>query len=230
MSTKSQENMEPTNTDGKKDTASDQGTKRSPEDDTNPEVKRTRPDEEILDLANVLRLRSGDRLEVQWEICTNDEQEDQENPVVHWWGATLLEHDGRTEDSVAIRTLEYDAYPEGGFPEKSREDVIFMGRDVLVTFPSQQELTFRAVSDDNSELVWVGLDQVDTLVNNILTSALEKTQFKKLPHAQQAFLAEKIAAKKEKLVVLLQNHMQQNRLVTVQDATTLLARTMTDDE
>jgi hypothetical protein len=201
------------------------------EDETESSGKRPRQNEdEVLDLARTMGLEAGDRLEVQWEIEMNGET------ATRWWGATLLEHDGRTEDGVAIRILDYDPFPEGGFPESSKEEVIFMGRDVLINYASQEESSYRLLTDDNSEVVWVGNEGIEDLVDTILTSAMQKTasNFNALPRAQQALFAEKVAEKKEKLVQLLKNHMEENRVagvnrvLTARDAQSLLARMMMD--
>ena len=213
------------------------------------------PQEEILDLARSMELNAGDRLEVQWEVDINDDQDQDKvdeddvrptsdegtttmEPHVHWWGATLLEHDGRTDDQVAIRTLLYDPYPEGGFPEASREDVIFMGPNVLLSYPSQDELNYRILTADGSEVSYIiSNDQdIEELVDTILSNALQNTSstFQLLERSQQIKVAEKIATKKEKLIELIKEHMmngqesllQSNRTVTAQDALLLLARAM----
>ena len=168
---------------------------------------------------------------------------------IHWWGATLLEHDGRTDDHVAIRTLLYDPYPEGGFPEPSREDVIFMGPNVLLSYPSQDELNYRILTTDGSEVSYIiSNDQdIEDLVDTILSNALQNTSctFQLLDRSQQIKVADKIATKKERLIQLIQEHMrehnngpqelaasgtvQRNRTVTAQDALLLLARAMQSD-
>jgi hypothetical protein len=89
-----------------------------------------------LDLALTLGYKEGDRIEVQWEIERLGETK------VHWWGATLLKHDGRTTDSVAIRTIEYDRKPELGF-DSCKDDVIFLGDDLIVSPDSQTQLKYR---------------------------------------------------------------------------------------
>jgi hypothetical protein len=107
-------------------------------------VKRAKTDDSdssvaappALDLALTLGYKEGDRIEAQWEI------EKQGETQVHWWGATLLKHDGRTTDSVAIRTIEYDRKPELGF-DSCREDVIFLGDDLIVSPDSQTQLKYR---------------------------------------------------------------------------------------
>lgn len=70
-------------------------------DELPPSPKRTKTDDkQPLDLAVMFGLKEGDRLEVEWEIDHEDGKKE-----VHWWGATLLKHDGRTEDTVAIRQV-----------------------------------------------------------------------------------------------------------------------------
>jgi hypothetical protein len=213
--------------------------------------------DEYLDLAHTIGLKSGDRIEVLWEVdSTNDDDDDGVADVnvttststetttahVHWWGATLLEHDGRTEDNVAIRTLLYDPYPDGGFTETSSEDVVFMGHNMLLSYPSQDELQYRVLTDDGSEVAYVlSNDQdIEDLVDTILSNALQntKTNFQALPRSKQMIMAEKIATKKEKLIQLMKEHMHEqratgdkntiNRPVTANDALQLLARAMAE--
>lgn len=198
------------------------------EETTAPEAKRSRPDEP-LDIAQTLGLSGTDRLEVLWTV---DEKE-------RWWGAKLLEHDGRTtDDGVSIRTLCYDAWPEGGFPEQSNEDVVFMGKDVLVNYPSEEELSFRVLAEDNSEVVWVQKSDTENVINGILDEAFKKIEssFSKLPRSQQAVLADTIAKKKKKLVDLLDKHLEEQSekggqaVVTADDARECLNRAMMDDD
>jgi hypothetical protein len=77
-------------------------TDESSSEEESDSAKRPRTEDEALDLAVTLGYKTGDRIEIQWEL------EKQGETDVHWWGATLLEHDGRTTDSVAIRTILYD--------------------------------------------------------------------------------------------------------------------------
>jgi hypothetical protein len=79
-------------------------TDESSSEEDSDSAKRPRTEDEALDLAVTLGYKTGDRIEIQWEL------EKQGETDVHWWGATLLEHDGRTTDSVAIRTILYDEY------------------------------------------------------------------------------------------------------------------------
>lgn len=213
--------------------STDSNNKRFAADEIDPVSSSKRPrhdDGEVLDLAQTMGLTTGDRLEVRWEIEMNDDT------ITRWWGASLLEHDGKTEEGVAVRVLEYDPFPDGGFPESSKEEVIFMRHDLLINYSSQEEAHYRLLSDDNSEVVWVRNDDIEDLVNTILTKAMQKTasNFSALPRSQQALLAEKIAEKKEKLVQLLKDHMEANRaagvnrVLTARDAESLLAMTMKD--
>lgn len=170
-----------------------------------------------LDLAVTLGHQPGDRFEVQWEI-ENTENTDPDtgnnNIQVYWWPATLLEFDGRTTDSVAIRTLHYDPNPNMGFPESSKEDVIFLGRDMLVSPDSTLELTYRkqGVSEED-QILWYNEGGMSEQLNTILMGALDKNKaaWKNLTPAQQAVMAEKIHKKKEKLLAILR---EQEGLIT----------------
>jgi hypothetical protein len=124
---------------------------------------------------------------------------------LHWWKSTLLEHDGRTTDSVAIRTLLYEARPDLGFPEPSREDVVFLGRDVLATstntnaenwdadpdsvnqMPYRRYNKNRKNSDngdddgtednvDADEVFYYSEDQLEEQLNSLLMGAFQKNQ------------------------------------------------------
>ena len=192
-------------------------------------TKRQRNDgeQESLDLAETLGYKAGDRFEVQWEIHeqSNDEASS-EVPKTRWWGATLLEHDGRTEDSVAIRVLDYDPYPEGGFPERSQEDVIFLGKTTLVNPVSQDELTYRQEGSDTT--IWLRRGQVEDVVNETLKNALQNNSraWGSMSQAQQALVAGAVAEKKEKLVDLLLNHCPDGGVITSSDMQSILSRTM----
>ena len=167
------------------DTSSNEGSPKRPRSDTVP-----------LDLAPKLGLNVGDRIEVHWEI----ERPNGETNA-HWWGAELLKHDGRTTDSVAIRTIQYDPKPELGF-EACQDDVIFLGDDLIVTPDSQTQLHYRREGHDSEEEVfWYNEGDLDAQLNSILMGALDKNRnsWKNLSPVQQAIIAEKIASKKEKL-------------------------------
>lgn len=157
-----------------------------------------------MDLAITLGYNPGDRIEVQWEIENDGET------VVKWWGATLLPFDGRTTDSVAIRTLHYDPFPELGFPDPSDEDVIFLGDDLLVSPDSTTQLRYRReggdVGDDDHVFSMNEQDMEEQL-NAILMGALAKSQSKwaTLTPAQQAIIAENIKTKKEQLMSVLKS-------------------------
>jgi hypothetical protein len=162
------------------------------------EKRAKRDDSSQLDLAITLGYKEGDRLEVQWEIENDDGAIE-----VHWWGATLLKYDGRTEDSVAIRQLLYDAY---NVFEPSKEDIIFIGYDELASPDSQNQMKFRR--EGQEEVLWYNEGDLEQTLNGILMGAMTKNQntWETLPQAQQAAIAEKIAAKKEKLMAALRDH------------------------
>lgn len=164
-----------------------------------------------LDLAVTLGFKPGDRLEVQWEVEMNDET------VVKWWGATLEPHDGRTTDSVAIRTLHYDACPELGFDEPNDEDVIFLGEDLLVSPDSTTQLNFRREGEE--DVYWLNEQDMDEQLNAILMGAMAKNQatWQKLEPAQQLLIAEKIKTKKEQLVQVLRSKNEVITSTSIQD-------------
>lgn len=203
-----------------------------------PDSKRSRSEclpqeenEEVLDLAETMGFKPGDRLEVLWQVgednSDHDETNDDKNVLTHWWGATLLEHDGRTEDSVAIRVLDYDPFPEGGYPDRSLEDVVFINKDAIVDFETQGELTFRREGEEQPD-IYLGQSQIEEVVNATLMNAFHKNSaaWNKLDRAQQARIADIIATKKEKLLNLLLNH--EGCVVTSADMKSILARAMTE--
>ena len=172
--------------------------------------KRVKKDEAALDLAVTLGFKAGDRLEVQWEIEKKGKTE------VHWWGATLLEYDGRTMEEVAIRHILYDAYPELGF-ETCQDDVVFLGDDLIVSPDSQTQLKFRREGEE--EIFRFNEGDMHEQLNSILMGALDKNQnaWKTLNPAQQAIIAEKIAQKKDKLMGVLRAHNDVITSATIKD-------------
>jgi hypothetical protein len=212
--------------------------KRSRHEDEDREVEG-----EVLDLATTLGLKVGDRFEVEWEITQDDSEESgddaaaaadtnadtkEETVTTRWWGATLLEHNGRTEDSVAVRVLDYDPYPEGGFPEHSPEEVIFLGRDILIDPNTHEEMHYRREGDDDSSAVYLGREGVEEVVNESLANAMQKNSksWNGLSRAQQASIADIIAQKKEKLLELLLS--QPNGVVTTSEMHAIIAKTMAE--
>ena len=202
-------------------------------------VKRSRTKEgaegETLDLGATLGFKAGDRFEVEWEV-TLPSTDDGGNigttateSKTRWWGGTLLEHDGRTVDSVAIRVLDYDPYPEGGFPDRSREDVVFLGNDSLVDLSTQLHLPFRPEGDESSPTVWMGRGDMEDFVNATLMEAMKKNApaFNRLDRDRQGMIAELIAGKKEKLLKLLQAH--EKTVITASDMKSILQQTIQDD-
>lgn len=204
-------------------------------DTSEPAAKRScsETETEVLDLAETLGYKVGDRFEVKWEVQKDGDEEDNNNIIEHWWAATLLEHDGRTADSVAIRVLDYDPFPEGGFPERSKEDVIFMGRDTLVNPETCEELTYRiaGTSDEDDEApIYLRRDNVEEIVNATLQSAMAKNSeaWSRLAPAQQAMIASSVAEKKKKLVELLLNFP--GGVISPADMQAILSKTMQEDK
>jgi len=187
---------------------------------------------ETVDLAETLGLKPGSEIEVEWEIHNDDASTNKAS--LHWWKATLLEHDGRTTDSVAIRQLHYEARPDLGFNESSKEDVIFLGHDVLVTSKSGDwdnypdsthvsQMPYRRVNS-NDEVFYYSEDQLEEQLNALLMGALQKnkTSWNMMPAAQQAMIAETIRKKKEQLKGVL---MAENKVITSDVIKDILART-----
>lgn len=192
-------------------------------DDEAKSDKKKEETEEVLDFAQTLGIVAGDRLQVKWEISNDDDNaddnEDSSTTTTHWWTATLLPHDGRVvaEEGVAIRTLDYDPYPEGGFPERSLEDVVFLGQDLLVDPVTRDELRFRRLGethdiddeDDEDAIFCIdSRDDLERVVNELLANALanQSAKWQSLSVAQQAQIASAVAEKKETLLTLLDQH------------------------
>ncbi|CAB9508966.1 expressed unknown protein [Seminavis robusta] len=150
------------------------------------------------DLCQQMGLLDGSRLEVEWQLVNDDD-----SMTTRWWGCKLLPHDGRVEDGVAVRVLEYDAL-EPHYPEPSREDVLFLSSEILISPESQAEFKYR-VKD-----VVVGLtnDQTREFVTNILMQAFNRQQasFPQMDRATQGALAESFCRKKEALLDALAAH------------------------
>lgn len=106
--------------------------KPKPAVDTEETRNSTKERLDNCDVAKDMKLIPGSRVEVQWELHSG---EDEQVVTTRWWGGTLLPHDGRmhTFDDghgdqviVPIRVIDYDPYAEGGFPDRSLEDVCFL--------------------------------------------------------------------------------------------------------
>jgi hypothetical protein len=194
------------------DISTDEGTVETAGSSTNP----------VVDIARTLDLQVGDRIEVQWDVLLDNVS------TIRWWGATLLEFDGRTKEGVAIRTIEYDPFPEGGFDESSKEDVIFIGRDQLITFPSEETLDYRLLES----AVWIDNDKIEEMIDGILGGTMQKlsSRFNSLSAAQQSFVAEKVARQKQQLLELIHEHIATNkargvnRSISAEDITSLFAQ------
>jgi hypothetical protein len=189
-------------------------------------------EDEVLDLALTFGYEPGLRLEVEWDVVRDNETDNHDDETDHeptmttrWWGATLLSHDGRVEDSVAVRTLEYDAYPEGGFPEKTKEDVIIIGQGTLCDPNTQEIMAYRLEGEEDA---WFSGDRTDLedAVDTCLMSAMEKHKDKwdKLTPAQQAEIGSMMSSHKEKFVDLLTTHT----VITPEVVKDLLAKVQYD--
>ncbi|GFH52783.1 hypothetical protein CTEN210_09259 [Chaetoceros tenuissimus] len=110
-------------------------------------------EDNFCDVAQDMKLDSGTRLEVQWELHS-----DQDNTTtIRWWGGTLLPHDGRTytfddesgdKVTVPIRVIDYDPFEEGGFMDRSLEDVAFLTDHTLQNMASNSSSYWRLEKDN----------------------------------------------------------------------------------
>jgi hypothetical protein len=151
---------------------------------------------------------------------------------------------------VAIRTLRYEARPDLGFPEPSREDVVFLGKDVLVTstnasaeawvedpstvstMPYRRVVAVDATSGTTTtttaadEVFYYNEDQLEDQLNSLLMGAFQKNQraWNAVPAAQQAIIAETIRKKKDELKEILRAEGGDNRVITPETIRDILAR------
>jgi len=98
-------------------------------------------EEEIIDLAKMFGYKPGQRFEVEWHVSSKENEGDSK-----WWGCELLPRSSSNnnedeEDGVVVRNLLYDPKPEWGFPEPSKEEVVFIGENALLTKEQQIEST-----------------------------------------------------------------------------------------
>lgn len=167
-----------------------------------------------LDVATELGLKAGDRLQVKWDI-SNDETGE---VATRWWSCTLLAPEGKTidEGQVVIRTLDYDAYPEGGFPEQSQEDVVFANSATLLNVENGEEMTFRKEGEED-EIHVLSEDGIREHLNKLLANLTESNpEWNSLPAARQAHIAELVRKGKEKLIETIVNQPSKS-VITSED-------------
>jgi hypothetical protein len=189
--------------------------KRPGEDarDDNADSKRARS-EEVVDKAVELGFKAGDRLEVEWEVGEDNDKK------TRYWGATLLEHDGRTKEGFAIRVIDYDPYPEGGFPERSKEDVVFIAQYLMIDPETGDQLHFRREGADAI------VDFREEDLNEMLAKTLSKKSeaWNKLSAAQQAQVADMISTGKERLLDAIKSRWEQHpgKVITAEEVPDIL--------
>lgn len=141
------------------------------------------------DVATKLGYNEGDRIEVYWKRGIDDN-----SCISQWWCAKLLPHDGRClnndseenkeDNNTAIRVLEYDAYPAGGFPTTTRQDVIFVASNVLISFGQEERrLLFRREGSKEEfgeekitadDVIWFDEDGLRIEIDSAIMGALNK--------------------------------------------------------
>lgn len=187
-------------------------------------TKRPRRDEtgSVVDVAESLGIKPGDRLSAKWNITFETDG----RVTTRWWGATLMEHDGRTtDDNVAIRVLQYDPYPEGGFPESSLEDVVFLSRTLLLNDATDELEYRREGSTEEEETVALSEDRLREELNGMITSILNKhgKQWQSLDAAHQARIAELFSTGKEKIIEVVQDRWQKDhKVIKAEDIPSIL--------
>jgi hypothetical protein len=215
-----------------------------------PPTKQEENDEPPVDLAETLGLKAGDRIEVQWEIHddndsndnnnnnNNDDDDDDDNTDNNvktvWWKATLNEHDGRTADNVAIRSLHYDPRPDLGFPESSTEDVIFLGHDVLMmpTDPEQTQLHYKreGLTEEENDIYAVCQNeaQLEEQLNQVVMDVLRRNsaRWESITPSQRAVIADQMSKMKNKLKTKLTSIMESKsgRVVTSETINEILTQ------
>jgi hypothetical protein len=132
----------------------------------------------VIDIAQTVNLQPGARIEVQWDLHfenndidsiipnNNDDNNNEKDQTItttqqtRWWGGTLLHPDSRThtlQDSdskiqdqvtVPIRVIDYDPFPEGGFLERSLEDVCFLSDHSLLNVASDTRACWRKEGEE----------------------------------------------------------------------------------
>jgi hypothetical protein len=208
--------------DNKKKEALDENTsrKRSCESTDNEDPKRVCSNVTVTDRAVEFGFKEGDCIEVEWEVGTDD------NVAKRWWRGTLLKHDGRTADEVAIRVIEYDPYPDGGFPEKTQEDVIFVAPYILLDPSTWEELNFRREGEEAA----VTFNDED--LNVMLMNVFQKhgDAFSKLSAAQQATMADIIAQGKERLLAAITRRWQEQpgKVITSEEVPEIMEQAFRD--
>ena len=177
-------------------------------------------DETPLDTAKALGYKPGDRIEVRWEL-SDDASEKTE---VRWWGATLLEHDGRTtEDGVAIRVLDYDPCEEWGYHERSLESVLFGNEFFLINPETLDQLFYRKEGEDS--IIGLGEDDLREELNDMLVGILQKhkTLWQGLDAAKQAQIGELMAHGKEAIIATIQSRfVQESKPIAAADIPSIL--------
>jgi hypothetical protein len=192
---------------------------------------------EVVDIPSILGLTDGSQIEVQWDIHNDNNG----SSYVRWWKATLLpQTEGRLyklQDEndatlVPLRTLQYEAFPEGGFHEVSNEDVCFLTQHSLLNMSSMTRAYWRsegekdweppANDDIEDDEVSVGSNANattrETSLRNVIDAVLEQAliqsktleKMSKLEASQRCFMADKITNAKEQLVQSLMKQLDES--------------------
>lgn len=229
--------------------------------------------ESVSDVCETAELKPGDRVQVMWEVHMDNINENSDAAAAvgessshkHWWTATLLSKDGRTHELVAddddvddqpvvvpIRTLDYDPYPQGGFPERSLEDVCFLSEHSILNISSGSSAYYRKEgdnwepTDDYEERIMEAVEAdtaeaesqlvsgngatkeeslrhiLDTVLQASFASTGGHTKMQQLNPAQRLVVAEQIATAKERLLERIMQH-DGDGVITAETVRTFMA-------
>jgi hypothetical protein len=191
----------------------------------------------VCDTAATLGYAAGDRLQVAWVIPTDDnDNDDIDDDEAVWWGAELLAWEEGDEtlrqgaDVLAVRRLEYDAYPEAGFMESSVERVVVLNESGLQDLSTGDMMEFQREPVEDA----AALDELplaappEALVQATLQTVLAKyvDVLQTLPAAQQAFISDEVTRMKDRVMVHLEAQTDNNgdRVVTKEDMHEILTK------
>jgi hypothetical protein len=149
------------------------------------------------------------------------------NFLIQCNGATNADHDDgdhqeKEEEKdnappVDITLLEYKIWSNNDDAEEEDNDMD--AEAAAMIDPAETYVVCRRNSTD-----------IEDLVNETLTASLQKVmdRFQLLPASEQLQLAERIGIKKQRLVTLLRDHVEQHGVVSEQDMRTLLTQAMAE--
>ena len=199
-----------------------------------------------IDVADetVPTIKTGDRLEVMWDleedVITSSPVFEQVEKSSRWWGATLLPPSDPVETHLltdpengdtalmVVRVLDYDPYPEGGYPESSPTKIVFVADNLIYDLDCEESCVFRRegeeyepplnsvdpinnpVPSSTPEVLFeASLDGATSLIDGMLSSAIASvmSKFEKVDAARQAVIGEIIGESRQTMIEALLKKM-----------------------